>query len=152
MLYGLAEKPVITGWWTRAKTALGGVDARVINRYQLEHLILPFEPGKPEERPRLRLVNLVPGFGAVSAEVHQDMRTVSLAPAKYASASPKKAAGPGKARVVVSIPGARAPLAEFDLDLSSGSNHILAVTGLGDGAVAHVVHLVSAPNPKAAPG
>ncbi len=145
MLYGLAEQPVVTGWWSRARAALGGVEARRVNGYQLAHLIVPLTPGEPGARPQLRLANLVPGLGTVSAMVHQDMHAVPLAPTKYGAASPKATARLGAAHVAVSIDGASAPLAEMDLDLAPGSTHILAVTGLTEDGSARLVHLVSRP-------
>ena len=141
LLYGYGDRPVVKDWWSRAKGALGGVEARLVNRYQLDSLILPFEPGDADDRPRLRLVNLAPGLGPVSAKLDQGTHTVSLPPTKYASASPKKDADVGEGHIRIAVDTARAPMAEFELDLEAGSNHILAITDLDGHGSAKVIHM-----------
>lgn len=145
MLYGLAKTPVQTGWWTAVKQALGGVDARQVNRFQLADLVLPLEAGKPDDKPRIRLVNLAPGAQPLMAKIHADTRAVSLAATKYGAASPKKRVGPGRVRVDVALSDARAALAELKLDLPGGSANLLIVAALDTGEQAQLIHLQSVP-------
>jgi hypothetical protein len=124
-LYGIYMPPMHQSWMTRVKAALGGIDHRQVNGYQLGHRMVMMQPGPSSGPAIVRMANMAPGSMPVSGHFKSGQRSVAFGSVPYADVGERERIKPQDGRLGIRLSGSPRALVTRPLHLPRGSNTVV---------------------------